>query len=64
MAQIGHLVNGQFVKDLGSFGVADLPEATETTSGLMTAQDKARLDNAYSTDDIATSSEIISEIFN
>lgn len=58
MAQLGHLIGGKFVKDIGSFGVADLPAATETTDGLMTPQDKKKLDNAYSTDDVASISSI------
>ena len=64
MAQLGHVVNGKFVRDLGSFNVASLPTATETTSGLMTATDKTKLDKAYSSDDVATDSDIMSEIFN
>lgn len=64
MAIIGHLVNGQFVKDMGTVNIAETPDATETTSGLMSATDKKRLDNAYSTDDVASKSDILTEIFN
>ena len=63
MAIIGTIKNGTFVKDLGGFNVSDMPEATETTSGLMSGTDKKRLDNAYSTDDVA-SIESIENLFN
>lgn len=64
MAAIGHLVGGKFVKDLGSFDIDNLPEATETSSGLMSSLDKVLLNNSYNMNDIATTSEILSEVFN
>lgn len=58
MAIIGHIENGKLVKDFGSFNLENTPEATETTSGLMSASDKKKIDKSYTTDDVVPISSI------
>lgn len=64
MPMVGHLVNGKFVPVAQDFDILDAPEATETSSGLMSTTDKKKLDNAYTSQDVATSEEILNKIFN
>lgn len=54
MPKIGHLVNGEFVTVAQDFDILDAPEVTETSSGLMSATDKQKLDKSYTTDDVAS----------
>lgn len=64
MAKVGHLVDGKFVAVAQNFDVLNAPEATETSSGLLSATDKRKIDESYSTEDVANETEILSKIFN
>lgn len=65
MASIGKLVNGQFKQLAGNFDIlnADVMTASSTSPGLMSVADKKKIDDSYTSDDVAAADDI-REIFN
>lgn len=66
MAVLGRLVNGQFKQIAGNFDIldSDVMTATSTKPGLLSVEDKKKIDKALTSDDIADKTDILSEIFN
>lgn len=62
MPKIGHLVGGKFITIAEDFDILNAPDATTTTSGLMSPSDKQKLDSLQPTTNIADA-ETIKEIF-
>ena len=66
MSVIGKLVNGKFTQIAGNFDVmnSDVMTADSTKPGLLSVEDKKKIDASYTDEDIANESDILSEIFN
>lgn len=66
MAAIGRLVNGKFIQIAGNFDVmnSSVMTADSTKPGLLSVEDKKKIDASYTDEDVADEADILSEIFN
>ena len=55
-------ITKKYIKTAGNASIENLPTATDKDPGLMSVEDKKKIDLAYTTDDIA-STEIINSLF-
>lgn len=55
-------ITKKYVKTAGNASIENLPTATNKDAGLMSVEDKKKLDTAYTTDDVA-SAETINSLF-
>lgn len=60
---MGYVLNGKYIKKAGNMSIENTPVADESTNGLMSYQDKQKLDGAYTSQDVA-SKETIEGLFN
>ena len=55
-------ITKKYIKTAGNASIENLPTGTDKDAGLMSVEDKKKLDTAYTTDDVA-SAEIINSLF-
>lgn len=54
---------GKFVKTAGNLTTYNAPKADKNTDGIMSSEQAEKLEKSYTTDDIASSKQIIDLLF-
>lgn len=60
---MGFVKDGQYIKAAGNLSMLNTPVASETTNGLMSYEDKKKVDAMLTAQDLATEEDIINGVF-